>query len=148
MPVGCKGQPLRLGCSASEGNSTICNKNAAAAAEDDRFFYAASDVCIPDSLDLAKLYMEIGKGGMSTLPSTISSLPSRPESRISGAAAASFDLGSINLNELPRSNVEFVEKLGEGEFGEVHLCRLIDAISGGRLVAVKSLRIGCNDGAR
>ena len=132
--------------SRSSSNSTICNKNAVA--DNDRFFYAASDVCIPDSLDLAKLYMEIGNGGMSTLPSTISSLPSRPDSRIAGAAAATLDLGSVNLNELPRNNLEFVEKLGEGEFGEVHLCRLIDAISGRRLVAVKSLRIGCNEGAR
>ena len=131
--------------SRSSSNSTICNKNAAV---DDRFFYAATDVCIPDSLDLAKLYMEIGNGGMSTLPSTVSSLPSRPDSRIAGAAAATLDLGSIHLNELPRNNVEFVEKLGEGEFGEVHLCRLIDAISGSKLVAVKSLRIGCNEGAR
>lgn len=134
--------------SRSSSNSTICNKNAAATADDDRFFYAAADVCIPDSLDLAKLYMEIGNGDMSTLPSTLSSLPSRPDSRIAGAAAATLDLGSVHLNELPRNHVEFVEKLGEGEFGEVHLCRLIDAISGSRLVAVKSLRIGCNEGAR
>ena len=135
--------------SRSSSNSTICNKNAAGAAEDDGFFYAAADVCVPDSVDLAKLYMEIGNGGgMSTLPSTISSLPSRPDSRIAGAAAATLDLVSVNLNEMPRNNVEFVEKLGEGEFGEVHLCRLNDGVSGARLVAVKSLRIGCNEGAR
>ena len=133
--------------SRSSSNSTICNKNAAA--DDERFFYAASDVCIPDSLDLAKLYLEIGNnGGMSTLPSTISSLPSRPDSRIAGAAAATLDLNSVRLNELPRNNVEFVEKLGEGEFGEVHLCRLIDVVNGARMVAVKSLRIGCNEAAR
>ncbi|OQV17830.1 Discoidin domain-containing receptor 2 [Hypsibius exemplaris] len=56
----------------------------------------------------------------------------------------------IPVPEIPRQNLKFIEKIGEGQFGEVHLCAAEDiaAITGFRctsptlmkLVAVKMLR--------
>ena len=67
----------------------------------------------------------------------------------------------VSVNEFPRENLRFVEVLGEGQFGEVHLC---EASNMGRyaeedymmnrtmsrpvLVAVKILRIHADDRAR
>ncbi len=150
---------LSTGCatstSRSSSNSTIMqdNNNGSGAVRDDDFFYAATDVCIPDSVDLARLYLELGTGKVATLPSVVSTVPSsRPDSRIGAAAAAAcIDPMAVTLNEVARRQVEFVEKLGEGEFGEIHLCRMKDdheSSAGGKLVAVKSLRVGCTDSAR
>ncbi|XP_064648959.1 discoidin domain-containing receptor 2-like isoform X3 [Lineus longissimus] len=63
--------------------------------------------------------------------------------------------------EFPRENLKFIEKLGEGQFGEVHLCeaqRIIEYLgddflvnrtaSRSLLVAVKMLRKGASNQAR
>lgn len=62
----------------------------------------------------------------------------------------------IPLREVPRHKLRFLEKLGEGQFGEVHLCEadgipeLVDVPCNGNkiLVAVKTLRPTANDQAR
>jgi hypothetical protein len=133
--------------SRSSSNSTIMqeNNNGGIRGNDD-FFYAANDVCIPDSLDLVKLYVDLGGGKVTNLPASVTTVPQRPDSRIASAAAATIDAMSVKLNEVSRNHIEFVEKLGEGEFGEIHLCRL--KADGEKMVAVKSLRVGCNQAAR
>ncbi|GFS63625.1 discoidin domain-containing receptor 2, partial [Trichonephila inaurata madagascariensis] len=59
--------------------------------------------------------------------------------------------------EIPRHKLHYLEKLGEGQFGEVHLCRaegipeLVDVPCHGNsstLVAVKSVRPGASAGTR
>lgn len=65
------------------------------------------------------------------------------------------------MNEFPRQNLRFVEILGEGQFGEVHLCEATDVsrfiddeyfvnrtMSRPLLVAVKILSINADDRAR
>ena len=67
----------------------------------------------------------------------------------------SIDTVNVELNEIPRSNLKIFEKLGEGQFGEIHLCQLISSSVSeekrpkhdlrATLVAVKSLRIDCDE---
>ena len=70
------------------------------------------------------------------------------------------------MAEFPRDSLEFVEQLGEGQFGEVHLCeakRVADILGddfllnrtttttgsrAGAMVAVKVLRHDADDQAR
>ena len=62
---------------------------------------------------------------------------------------------NVELNEIPRHNLKICEKLGEGQFGEIHLCQLISSSStedkkmradlNATLVAVKSLRTDCDE---
>ena len=67
----------------------------------------------------------------------------------------------ISVNEFPRENLRFLEVLGEGQFGEVHLCeasdmaRFVDndyilnrTITRPILVAVKILSLLADDRAR
>ena len=67
----------------------------------------------------------------------------------------------MSVNEFPRENLRFLEVLGEGQFGEVHLCeasnisRYVDdeyflnrTMSRPILVAVKILRTHADDRAR
>jgi hypothetical protein len=61
---------------------------------------------------------------------------------------------NVVLQEIERSKLNFVEKLGEGQFGEIHLCRIspdtpgLPADLSTRLVAVKSLRKDCDQASR
>merc|ERR1712223_537450 len=117
---------------------------------DNTVFYASVDVSssshlpqqAPHSIDLAKLYAQIHKN-------TEQVLLNKPFTR-----SISIDTVNVELNEIPRSNLKLCEKLGEGQFGEIHLCQLVPTSSsterksrndlkGAALVAVKSLRMDC-----
>ena len=73
-------------------------------------------------------------------------------SEVSAAAVAavgptrstSIDAVSVKLTVLPSEALTVVQKLGEGQFGEIHLCQL----DGVQTVAVKSLRKDCDSNAR
>ena len=65
----------------------------------------------------------------------------------------------VNLMEIPREKLQFVEKLGHGQFGEVHLCELTTFEDDSQenqtflpgssmLVAVKTLKDDAKPGAR
>ena len=67
----------------------------------------------------------------------------------------------VSVNEFPRENLRFVEVLGEGQFGEVHLCEATDmgryvddeyfvnrTLSRPLMVAVKILSLHADDRAR
>ncbi|XP_022252531.1 discoidin domain-containing receptor 2-like isoform X1 [Limulus polyphemus] len=62
----------------------------------------------------------------------------------------------LPIREIPRHRLKFLEKLGEGQFGEVHLCEadgipeLVDVPCYGNktMVAVKTLRQNASDQAR
>ena len=115
-------------------------------------FYASADVSStsqhqqqppPHAIDLAKLYAQIHKN-------TEPVLLNKPFTR-----SISIDTVNVELNEIPRSNLKIFEKLGEGQFGEIHLCQLISSAASeekrpkhdlrATLVAVKSLRIDCDE---
>ena len=115
-------------------------------------FYASVDVSStsqvqqqhpPHAIDLAKLYAQIHKN-------TEPVLLNKPFTR-----SISIDTVNVELNEIPRSNLKIFEKLGEGQFGEIHLCQLISSSMSeekrpkhdlrATLVAVKSLRIDCDE---
>ena len=61
---------------------------------------------------------------------------------------------NVVLQEIDRTKLNFIEKLGEGQFGEIHLCRIHPDTSGlpkdmtTHLVAVKSLRKDCDATSR
>ena len=122
---------------------------------DNTVFYASVDVSssshlpqqAPHSIDLAKLYAQIHKN-------TEPVLLNKPFTR-----SISIDTVNVELNEIPRSNLKLCEKLGEGQFGEIHLCQLVSTSSsterksrndlkGATLVAVKSLRMDCEESFR
>ncbi|XP_052219449.1 discoidin domain-containing receptor 2-like isoform X4 [Dreissena polymorpha] len=67
----------------------------------------------------------------------------------------------VSVNEFPRANLRFIEVLGQGQFGEVHLCDAVNmshfveedfimnrTLSRPCLVAVKILRTNAEDRAR
>ena len=69
--------------------------------------------------------------------------------------------GSINIPEFPRSKLRFLEQIGEGQFGEVHICevenlaeivedakRYSTALIGVTKVAVKLLKAGQDSSVR
>lgn len=104
--------------------------------------YASADVCIPDSVDLTRLYEQIEQGSVDfSLPK-----PSR---------STSIDTVTVKLNEVGRERLQVIEKLGEGQFGEIHLCHFeaneeddheeddakATPTSSRQLVAVKSLKV-------
>merc|ERR1712038_871981 len=105
-------------------------------------FYASVDVSSSQqpthAIDLAKLYAQIHKN-------TEPVLLNKPFTR-----SISIDTVNVELNEIPRSNLKVYEKLGEGQFGEIHLCQLMSSSTTDEkkqkhdlratLVAVKSLR--------
>ena len=114
-------------------------------------FYASVDVSAssqlqqqpPNAIDLAKLYAQIHKN-------TEPVLLNKPFTR-----SISIDTVNVELNEIPRSNLKVYEKLGEGQFGEIHLCQLMSSSTTDEkrqkhdlratLVAVKSLRTDCDE---
>lgn len=119
---------------------------------DNTTFYASVDVSSssqlqpqqnPHSIDLAKLYAQIHKN-------TEPVLLNKPFTR-----SISIDTVNVELNEIPRSSLKVFEKLGEGQFGEIHLCQLVSSSSSNdkktrndlntTLVAVKSLRTDCDE---
>ena len=46
------------------------------------------------------------------------------------------------------SRLEVVDKLGEGQFGEIHICNFRCDDGGVKLVAVKSIKTNCGEEAR
>ena len=95
--------------------------------------YASTDIVNRHLDGVAKMY----RAGLSTPP------PPR---------SVSIDTVSVELKEVKREHLKFAEKLGEGQFGEIHLCRLTGpegrAVGEGRLVAVKALRVDCDQNTR
>ncbi|KAF0305794.1 Discoidin domain-containing receptor tyrosine kinase B [Amphibalanus amphitrite] len=70
-----------------------------------------------------------------------------------------FPMDEVEVPQIPRHQLKLCEKLGEGQFGEVQLCRIEVGAGGdlvpdvigpgcGRLVAVKTLRAGTSPTAR
>ena len=61
---------------------------------------------------------------------------------------------NVVLQEIDRSKLNLLEKLGEGQFGEIHLCQINPDTPGlpsdlnTHLVAVKSLRKDCDEASR
>ena len=124
---------------------------------DNTTFYASVDVSSSTQLqlhqnphapiDLAKLYAQINKN-------TEPVLLNKPFTR-----SISIDTVNVELNEIPRSSLKVFEKLGEGQFGEIHLCQLLSSsasgdkktrndLNGTTIVAVKSLRTDCDENFR
>ncbi|XP_059092782.1 discoidin domain-containing receptor 2-like isoform X2 [Tigriopus californicus] len=101
----------------------------------DNGYYASVDVSIPDAVELAKLYAQIDRTNDTYLPRQ----PVR---------SVSIDTVTVKLNEVPRSRLYPLEKLGEGQFGEIHLCQLEDENGHDKIVAVKSLKADSNESAR
>ena len=65
--------------------------------------------------------------------------------------STSIDTVNVKLAELDVSELEVVEKLGEGQFGEIHLCRLhehMEENAQAAMVAVKFLRQDCDEVTR
>ena len=89
-----------------------------------------------ESLDLDKLYAQVEKSGNEQL---------HPFKR-----STSIDTVNVKLSEMDISQLEMVEKLGEGQFGEIHLCRWEqpDADDQTEMVAVKFLRPDCDEMTR
>ncbi|XP_052259022.1 discoidin domain-containing receptor 2-like isoform X2 [Dreissena polymorpha] len=105
--------------------------------------YAAADVVHQQSLNIPNLQGATG--------SSVYSIPN-------AELLLSLDLSVV---EFPRENLRFVEVLGEGQFGEVHLCEAVDIddyiqedcqvnryLNRPILVAVKMLRKEADDRAR
>lgn len=59
--------------------------------------------------------------------------------------SASIDTVNVTLNEVDLADLKVQEKLGEGQFGEIHLCQLQSSLD---LVAVKFLRRNCDQVTR
>lgn len=102
-------------------------------------YYAAVEV---QNIDLAKLYAQVNK--------TTNENSVQPFKR-----STSIDTVNVTLNEIDKEELEVVQKLGEGQFGEIHLCRINRTNVGGLpddlscdLVAVKSLRRNCDEVTR
>ncbi|KAK2191810.1 hypothetical protein NP493_45g07003 [Ridgeia piscesae] len=103
-----------------------------------------------------------------TLPPSLCCVPDVGLQGASGNSVYSTPTGmdmlwtdDFSVMEFPRENLRFVEKLGEGQFGEVHLCeaqRITDllgddflvnrTVSTSMVVAVKTLRRDADDQAR
>ncbi len=143
------------------------------------FYYASADVCVPDAQDLASLYRKIDEtwqqqqAELQQQHREQQQQQQRQKQRQQQQQCQSFVksgsleriVGFARLKEVPRSKLKTTEKLGEGQFGEIHLCQFVEdeesvrdegaAKSGvdnrrgsGVTVAVKSLREGCNQAAR
>ena len=78
--------------------------------------------------------------------------------RSSFKRSTSIDTVNVTLHEIDKEDLQVVQKLGEGQFGEIHLCRIKCANNDGLnlppydldsdLVAVKSLRRHCDEATR
>ena len=63
--------------------------------------------------------------------------------------STSIDTVNVKLAELDISELEVVEKLGEGQFGDIHMCRLHESQDEPpSVVAVKFLRQDCDEVTR
>ena len=114
-------------------------------------YYASNDL-IPNGgvFDLAKLYAQVNK--------------TSEDQRLQGGSmrssfkrSTSIDTVNVTLHEIDKEDLQVVQKLGEGQFGEIHLCRIKCANNDGLnlpydldsdLVAVKSLRRHCDEATR
>ena len=101
-------------------------------------FYASVDICSPETIDLNQFY----NGNLRN--------PSR---------STSIDTVAVKLIELDRRRLQVIRKLGEGQFGEIHICKILQGADGNaneedddltqsNLVAVKSLKMDANDTER
>ncbi|KAK0146407.1 Discoidin domain-containing receptor 2 [Merluccius polli] len=124
----------------------------------------------PTASRSARLLLQQGVGPDAGAPhyaeADIISLQDGPGSASSCSSIAAFSLlagREATVREFPRDRLSFQEKLGEGQFGEVHLCEAegmqdfldedapsVERSSGGAplLVAVKTLREDANKNAR
>jgi hypothetical protein len=119
-----------------------------------------SEVCIPDAVDLARLYEQVSVALLQThllvapklafqIDRGSVDLMVRKPTR-----SVSIDTVSVKLTEVTRDRLRVVEKFGEGQFGEIHLCHLVCLDDEGnetaerKLVAVKSLKIESTENAR
>ena len=78
--------------------------------------------------------------------------------RSSFKRSTSIDTVNVTLHEIDKEDLQVIQKLGEGQFGEIHLCRIKCANNDGLnlppydldsdLVAVKSLRRHCDEATR
>ena len=63
-----------------------------------------------------------------------------------------IDTVSVDLRRISLEDLTFVDKLGEGQFGEIHLCKMTTDGAGSHrattTVAVKSLRKDCDATAK
>ncbi|QQP35261.1 Discoidin domaincontaining receptor 2like, partial [Caligus rogercresseyi] len=108
--------PLSSPTSTSTSNATVTEED-----------YSRQRLPGTDISSSTRLYAQIQKEG-----SLILSMSPRPET--------SVDTLTVELHEIQRSELLVLEKLGEGQFGEIHLCRWRE-----ELVAVKSLKEGACD---
>ena len=144
--VGCNSSSKSRKKSSSRSSSRK-NSTSELSKTDQGGYYASAEVINRQNsidmsgFDLAKLYAQINKNAEPLL-----SKPTR---------SISIDTVAVELNEIPRRNMTMVEKFGEGQFGEIHLCRLnlqetdnLPEELSTNLVAVKSLRIDCDDGSK
>ena len=108
-------------------------------------YYASNDVTTAaGSLELSKLYAQVNK-------TTAEAAAAGPFKR-----STSIDTVNVTINEIDRRSLKVVERLGEGQFGEIHLCRIDNTSTTAaatsslhmRLVAVKSLRKDCDESSR
>lgn len=107
-------------------------------------YYASNDVILPinGGFDLAKLYAQVNKTSEDTRPNSFK-------------RSTSIDTVNVTLNEIDKEDLQVVQKLGEGQFGEIHLCRIsLESAKGlpedlsTNLVAVKSLKTNCDEASR
>ncbi|XP_069671795.1 discoidin domain-containing receptor 2 isoform X3 [Periplaneta americana] len=125
-------------------------------------YYAATEICkappqpppppplSPPPLMVPQLISTQGGSGSSTYGAAVS-----PEA-LTTATDEEDDEESMPLCQFPREQLRVLEKLGHGEFGEVHLCEVegfpdsVDVLrhSECKLVAVKSLKLGASESAR
>ena len=141
------------------------------------FYYASADVCVPDAQDLASLYRKIDETWQHQQAQLRHQQQQQQQQQkqqlqqqqqkqqrptIGNSGSLERIVGLARLVEIPRERLVPMEKLGEGQFGEIHVCRLSEEARSegdsedevdnrkeeGIVVAVKSLREGCNQAAR
>uniref|UniRef100_A0A8C7XHI1 receptor protein-tyrosine kinase n=1 Tax=Oryzias sinensis TaxID=183150 RepID=A0A8C7XHI1_9TELE len=127
------------------------------------FAHSAENLSKPHSLEknLTIALQNGSDGAPHYAEADIISLQESSDGSIAAANMTPFTGTDSSLREFPREKLSFKEKLGEGQFGEVHLCEaegmqdfLDEDLSVGEisesllLVAVKTLREDANKNAR
>ncbi len=111
--------------------------------------YYESNLRIPnEEQDLASLYKQIDETWQRQRLEQQQQQQQQQQLRNSN----SLDLiaAKAELKDIPRSRLRRLEKLGEGQFGEIHLCSLQAELEGEEdtIVAVKELRRDSNQAAK
>ncbi|KRZ92197.1 Discoidin domain-containing receptor 2 [Trichinella sp. T8] len=106
-------------------------------------YYASSDVTNDDehttSANTTTIAAAAAAGGGGNTSEPVESQDRRPTSFVDFFNAATSG-GGLRCAMFQRGALELQEKLGEGEFGEVHLCRLHNNDGSWKRVAVKTRR--------